>query len=101
MWLRKGAQESSPLGCKVHPLHLSGSSANIKLSQAGCYGLEAITGDGYSLEPTDAVFVFVEVSVFVSSFTQLFHDHTNGTFRGQHLNLNVWAGAPAASQKAV
>lgn len=67
----------------------------------GVRGPGGIAGDGDNLEPVEAVLVFVKVSVFVDGFIQLFHDHANDTFRRRHLSLNVWAEAPATSEKAV
>ena len=57
----------------MHPLHLSGSAGNIKFSQAGM-----LQGRGAS-EPMETVLVFIKERVFVASFMQFFHDHTNDT----------------------
>jgi hypothetical protein len=73
----------------------------MKLSQEVVTGSGGITGDGYNLEPIEAVLVFVKVNVFVDSFIQLFHDHTSDKLRCRHLSLNRWAKAPATSEKAV
>lgn len=48
---------------------------------------------GHNFEPMEAVLVFAKDSVFLASFIQHFHDHTNDTCKWWHLNLNVWAEA--------